>query len=98
MVIQLACDALRQGKVLELQYDGFSRRVEVHAVGYSKAGNPVMRVWQIGGGSASGESTGWKLMRLDEAIRANISSEPSQAPREGYRSGDAAMVSITCEL
>ena len=47
MVVELACQALKVGKVLELQYDGFSRCVEVHAVGTSKAGNVVMCCWQI---------------------------------------------------
>lgn len=98
MVIQSACDALQQGKVLELRYDGFSRCVEVHAVGRSKAGNLLMRAWQVSGGSTSGESVGWKLMRLDEALNAFVSSEPSLAPRPGYKSGDAAMTSIICQL
>jgi hypothetical protein len=98
MWIETACEALRQKKVLELRYDGFSRCLEVHAVGYSKAGYPLMRAWQVSGGSASGERSGWKLMRLDEAIGAHISATPSEAPRRGYRRGDAAMVRIVCEI
>lgn len=98
MWTETACEALRRAKVLELRYDGFSRCVEVHAVGYSKAGHAVMRAWQVSGGSAGGERTGWKLMRLDEATGASISNEPSQAPRRGYKRGDAAMSRIVCEI
>lgn len=98
MWIDTACEALRQKKVLELRYDGFSRCVEVHAVGYSKPGHPLMRAWQVSGGSSSGERTGWKLMRLDEAIGAHISEVPSRAPRRGYKRGDAAMGRIVCEI
>jgi hypothetical protein len=43
MWIDTACEALRAKKVLELRYDGFSRCVEVHAVGYSKPGHAIMR-------------------------------------------------------
>jgi hypothetical protein len=93
-----ACDALRSRKRLELRYNGFSRIVEVHAVGISKENNPIMRVWQVSGGSESGERTGWKLMRLDEALSAHVTDQESQAPRSGYKRGDAAMRSIQCQL
>ena len=98
MIADDACEALKQGRALELRYDGYSRVVEVHAVGISTAGHLVMRVWQVRGGSASGERVGWKLMRLDEARSAIILGEASQAPRRGYRSGDRDMVHIRCQL
>ena len=97
MLTETACEALRKSRALDLHYDGVSRRVEVHAVGYTKAGHPVMRGWQTSGGSKS-ERTGWKLMRLDEATGAAISDEASQAPRPKYKRGDPAMARIICEL
>ena len=75
-----ACEALRLGRCLELRYGGFTRVVEVHAVGTSTANNPVMRVWQIRGGSVHNEPIGWKLMRLDEALGVAILDEESMAP------------------
>ncbi len=98
MWLQTAGDALRRKKVLELRYDGFSRCLEVHAVGYSAAGHPVMRAWQVSGGSSSGERTGWKLMRLDEARAAVIGEMPSGAPRPGYKRGDRGIERIVCEV
>lgn len=98
MYIPLARQALQEGRCLELRYDGFSRVVEVHAVGYNKDDNPIMRVWQVSGGSASNERTGWKLMRCDEAGSAVVTDVPSQAPRTGYKRGDSAMTSIVCQI
>jgi hypothetical protein len=98
MWADIACEALRSGKRLELRYSGYSRVVEVHAVGVSTANHPIMRVWQVRGGSVSGERAGWKLMRLDEAYSAHIIDEVSEAPRRGYKPGDRDMTVIRCQL
>jgi hypothetical protein len=98
MVSDIACQALKAGKVLELRYNGFSRCVEVHAVGTSKAGNLVMSCWQTRGGSTTNEPVGWKLMKLEDVQSAAISDESSQAPRTGYKRGDSRMPTIICEL
>lgn len=94
----VACDALQAGKRLAVTYDGFTRIVEVHAVGTSTAGNPVMRAWQVRGGSASGEPVGWKIMRLDKTWHYAITDEPSEAPRSGYKPGDSAIKFIRCQI
>ncbi len=98
MRIELACQAIRDGKCLELRYDGFARTVEVHAAGITKDDNPIMRVWQVSGGSQSNERVGWKLLRLDEILSATISNQNSNAPRRDYKRGDSAMERICCEI
>lgn len=98
MHAQTACNALANGFCLELRYDGFSRVVEVHAVGTTKDSNEVMRVWQVRGGSNSGERSGWKLLRLDEAFSTHITDEKSEAPRRGYKRGDPVMQRIRCQV
>jgi hypothetical protein len=98
MWTQTACEALRSGHVLRLTYDGYIRDVEVHAVGFTKDDNAIMRVWQVAGGSASNEPVGWKLLRLDEATGAVVTHQRSLAPRPGYNPGDPVIISITCQL
>ena len=98
MYVQVACDALRSGKCLEIRYDGYTRVVEVHAAGYTDDGNAVMRVWQVRGGSASGERAGWKLLRLDETSGLALMDEASAAPRHGYKRNDSAITQIVCQL
>ncbi len=98
MIIQVACEALRQGKVLELQYDGYSCSVEVHACGYTELGHALARAWLVGGGATSGERPGWRLVKLDEAASAQITDQPSQAPRKGFKPDDPAMTRIVCEV
>lgn len=98
MSTHTACAALRSGHVLQLRYDGYTRDVEVHAVGFTKDDNAVMRVWQVAGGSGSDEPVGWKLLALDEAAEAVVTAERSMAPRAGYNPADPIMKVITCQL
>jgi hypothetical protein len=69
---------------------GTGRCVEVHAVGYTKTGEPMMRAWQVRGGSARGEKVGWKLMRLSESAGRSPLGRGLAAPRKGYKRGDPA--------
>jgi len=98
MWVQTACDALRSGHVLQLQYDGYIRDVEVHAVGFDKDDNAIVRVWQVAGGSGSDEPLGWKLLRLNETTGAFVTKQQSLAPRSGYKPGDPVMGVIQCQL
>lgn len=93
-----ACQALKSGRCLEVRYHGFARVVEVHAVGTSTKSNPVMRVWQVRGGSVHNERVGWKLLLLDEGIGVAILDEKSLAPCPGYKRGDKDMIHILCQL
>jgi hypothetical protein len=98
MWAETACTALQSGCGLRLQYDGYTRDVEVHAVGITKEQHAVMRVWQVGGGSVSHEPVGWKLLRLDEASGALVTKQRSLAPRNGYKRNDKVMSRIQCQL
>ncbi|MCW6531184.1 hypothetical protein NED98_13105 [Sphingomonas sp. MMSM20] len=98
MLHNLPVAALQSGVRLRLQYNGFHRIVEVHAVGISTAGNHCMRVFQTAGGSVSGEPVGWKMMVLDKAFTMHMTEEVSQAPRQGYAKNDRGMIEIFAQL
>jgi hypothetical protein len=93
------CAAIGAKRPLELRYDGYSRVVEIHAVGRSSEGHWLARVWQVRGGSVHNEPVGWKLLRLDECLSAHILDEESMAPRPGFKRRDVAMAGgIKCEV
>lgn len=98
MWTEIACRALRDGKLLDLHYETFSRSVEVHCVGRTRHGHSVIRAWQAADDPVRRDRKGWKLIRLDQTVRVSISPDGSAAPRPGYRRGDAAMDRIICEL
>ncbi len=98
MPSRIACEAMRLGRCLRVQYDGTARVVEVHAVGIDAAGLFVMRVYQTRGGREESEPPGWKLLSLDETAGVRILDEASNAPRPGYKRGDQDLRVIIREL
>lgn len=98
-VARAAMKAIATNRVLDLQYDGDSRLVEVHAVGISTAGKPCMRVYQVQGGSQSLVKEGWKLLSLAKVFDTpKIVDIVSLAPRKGFSKGDAGMQTIFTEV
>jgi hypothetical protein len=93
-----ACEALNAKLCVELTYSGRERVIEVHAVGYTRENKLILRAYQVRGGSSGGDAAGWKLFRLDEVSSAKITEEASEAPRDGYRRNDPAMIRIVCQV
>ena len=54
-------DAIRERRILRFSYGGSLRRVEPHAYGTDRLGQELLLAWQLGGGSESGSSVGWKM-------------------------------------
>ena len=92
------CTAIQNMNVLTFTYDGFSRVVEPHAYGNDRKGNDVMRAFQIGGDSDSGDTIGWKLFLTSNIQDLQIQAQTFSSPRQGYRPGDKAMQRIYCQL
>ena len=91
-------NAIRERRVLALQYDGFSRTIEPHAYGESKDGNQLLRAYQTSGGSESGEYKGWKLFDLSKAYSITATQQTFSSARPGYARGDKAMATIYAQL
>ena len=76
------------------------RRIEPYCLGVSKAGNKVLRAWEIEGAShtsTTGEQPlpGWRLFRLDRM--GNYSVDPREifdTPKPLYNPNDKGMKSI----
>ena len=92
------CDAISGRNLLSLRYGYGSRTVEPHAHGASSEGHALLRAYQVGGYSKSGDSTGWKLLRVDETTSLSILPVSFTGPRTGYRPNDKSMAVIYCQL
>ena len=94
----LICEAILQRKVIHFYYDGGYRIAEPHCYGVSKNGDELLRAYQIGGHSKSGNPIGWKMFRLDELSTLSMREDTFLDPRPQYNPNDRAMASVYCRL
>lgn len=92
------CSAIRSKQIITFYYDGGERSVEPFCYGVSSAGNEVLRGFQIGGYSESGNPVGWKLFRVDEISRIVLTNNTFQGNRPFYNPNDKAMTTIYCHV
>ena len=98
--------AIKDKNIAVIYYDGDIpggkglRRIEPVCVGYSKAGNLVLRAWDIDGAShtdTTGEQPlpGWRLFRLDKTFTFKPTTDKFNEPRPNYNpNGDKSMKRI----
>jgi predicted DNA-binding transcriptional regulator YafY len=101
--IESVIDAIKSKNVLVIYYDGDEpggrglREIEPVCFGYSKAGNPVLRAWDITGAShrdfiGKKPLPSWRLFRLDRVNSISLTGEKFNTPRPNYNpNGDKSM-------
>ena len=99
-------DAIKGRKVVIIYYDGDEpggrglRTIEPVCVGYSKAGNLVLRAWDEEGAShtaRTGEQPlpGWRLCRVDKILTYKPTLDNFNTARPGYNfNGDKSMTRV----
>lgn len=92
-------DAMGADKTVSFIYDNKIRVVEGHAIGTSnKDGSLLFRGVQVGG-EASAPLPAWRLFTIKKMFSVSFDDGiKSQAPREGFTSGDKLMREVIVEL
>ena len=93
--------ALQNHRIVELSYDddedpgGKGRRwVQMYCYGVSKAGNDVVRVYQVGGDTKTIQP-GWKLFRVDRMNNLRVLGGEFDEPKPLFNpNGDKDMIKI----
>ncbi len=93
---QEICDAIAALEVIEFTYRGLLRVVEPFCHGISRAGNEVLRAYQIGGESESGQPFGWKLYEVSHMSGITATGATFRPTRAGYNPNDSQMTSVHC--
>jgi len=95
---QMICSAIQSRQVIRFYYNGGFRTVEPFCYGVSTAGNEVLRAYQTGGYSESGNPVGWKLFRVSEISSLTTTGEKFFGIRPDYNPQDSAMTTIYCHV
>jgi hypothetical protein len=92
------CDAIRNRMVIRFYYRGGIRVVEPHCHGISTEKNEVLRAYQIGGYSNSGQHVGWKLIVINKIHGIQPEGTTFIGNRHGYDPNDLSMSTIHCAV
>lgn len=92
------CDAIRARAMVRFSYDGGSRIVEPYCHGVSTTGSEVLRGYQTGGYSSSGNPVGWRLFEVAKLSGFRQTSQTFNRNRSGYNPHDEGMVSVHCHV
>ena len=95
---QTICSAIRSRQVIRFYYNDGFRTVEPFCYGVSTANNEVLRGYQMGGYSESGNPQGWKLFRVSNISDITVTGECFDTIRPGYNPNDSAMTTICCHV
>lgn len=90
------CDAVASRSVVEFSYGGGTRMVEPHCHGMSTTGKEVLRGYQTGGYSSSGNAEGWRLFVVSDIRNFQVLVETFERNRPNYNPNDSAMTTVHC--
>ena len=99
-------DAIKKRQKVVIYYQGDEpggnglRTIEPVCFGYSKAGNPVLRAWDLEGESHKAylgkkPLPSWRFFRVDKIVSFRPTANTFNEPRPGYNpNGDKSMNSV----
>lgn len=90
-------NAILNRECLSFAYGGLQRVVQPAAVGVSRAGNEVLRCYQIAGGHVT-SGHDWDLLDLSKITGLSATGKHFQGYPPGYRRGDKGMTRIYAQL
>jgi predicted DNA-binding transcriptional regulator YafY len=94
----IICRAIRERRLLLIDYGDARRVVQPHVYGDDQAGGRLLSAYQVSGGSASGASQGWKSFRMDRVTGVTLGNETFRGARPEFQHNDGAFIRIIYQL
>lgn len=96
-MINLLTIAIKERKEISFDYSGIPRIGFPAAIGMSRKGNEVLRIYQTEGGHVNPNHE-WDLCLISELSNVVFTGEIFNIDPPGYKRGDRGMSSIFAEL
>lgn len=96
-MLQTIINAIKNRDVIEFTYSGLTRVAQPSAVGVSRAGNNVLRCYQIQGGHVN-PNHAWDLCEISKIANLRTTGQTFAGAPPGYKRGDKGMTTIYAEL
>lgn len=90
--------AVKERQVIQFQYSGGLRTVEPHCYGVSRTGKELLRGYQTGGYSESGNSVGWKLFEVGLMQGIAVTGQTFPNDRPLYNPNDSVMAQVIANV
>ncbi len=90
--------AIKNKHVLSFFYDDALRTVEPQTYGISTAGHPILRAYQMAGGSKSGQSVGLRIYELAKIGGLKDTAKRFTKARPQHKPKDSAMSKVIASL
>ncbi|WP_040603411.1 MULTISPECIES: hypothetical protein [Parasutterella] len=94
----LLVSAIKEKRIVTFNYDGLDRVVECATLGYTTAGMPAVRGYQIEGDTHSGTVPCWRLFLIDRIRGLVLTEEHFYSEPPFYKKSDPSFSRIDAEL
>ena len=93
------CDAIRDGEIIEFEYDGMVRIVEPFLYGKNNHGKDCLKAYQIGGFNTSkDQSYVWDTYEVEEMGTVKFIGKKFEDLRAGYNPDDPEFDTLYCKF
>jgi hypothetical protein len=89
--------AIKDRRYIAFTYSGLPREAQPAALGYSLAGEPVLRCYQTAGSHIT-PGHEWDLCKLSKIMGLRVLDKTFLSNPPGYKTGDKGMSQIFAEL
>lgn len=92
------CEAIRERRLLEFDYDGRRRVTAPYCHGVSTTGKESVRALQVGGATRPGGFGFGKMWTIAKMANVRVSETPFVPDDPDYNPDDSAMAVIHCRI
>lgn len=98
-VTPAVCKAVREKRLLSIEYHGGERLVEPYLHGFAADGREILVAFQRGGASSSGAESGWKAFIVADLVIMETIDVPFVRARPDYHAGYSKNITeVHCQV